>query len=443
VFIERKFEFSCKEELLSCRGHDCPYCTKAVTRSDEHLLKRHLRFAIHYTEGDTNKFSIPCYCPDVKQSKRSHWHCTKCKKVIHRSDDFRTHLGKHDEKTSNLDTLHVSDSKGDTKLLCQKCGLLFTTSSNLRRHERQQHGSQEQPMLCIDQKNGIYVTPKNPHGARLPIHVCKCFESQTFLCELESCRDFMGIATRSGNPGKECHHLERTRNAQVYSPPPALRNDSLQEMVEKGLISKSRQEDCMSLKQKAFLAEVDCVFPVFWGDYGLSERYIYFSVYTGQKDNWCMFARTHVTFDTKSGKWHCQCRGTKNRLSCVHRYLSMWWIFQERPQLVQNATETNADEIEDMEELVLETEDAEDKHHPKNTCMSVITMTNYFWNCKRIPEQLPDDLSTKEKPLPEKFEPNEKKCPYCPGPTPPDLVLKLITRHATVYGIFTVNKGTI
>ncbi|KAG9283629.1 HMG domain-containing protein 3-like [Astyanax mexicanus] len=27
-------------------------------------------------------------------------------------------------------------------------------------------------MLCIDQKNGIYVTPKNPHGARLPIHVC-------------------------------------------------------------------------------------------------------------------------------------------------------------------------------------------------------------------------------------------------------------------------------
>ena len=54
----------------------------------------------------------------------------------------------------------------------------------------------------------------------------KCFDLRTFLCELESCRDFMGIATRSENPGKECHHLERTRNAQVYSPLPPLHNDT-------------------------------------------------------------------------------------------------------------------------------------------------------------------------------------------------------------------------
>ncbi|KAI4874700.1 hypothetical protein NFI96_001267 [Prochilodus magdalenae] len=92
--------------------------------------------------------------------------------------------------------------------------------------------------------------------------------------------------------------------------------------------------------------------------------------------------------------------------------------------------------------MVMETEDTEDSNHSEKTCTSVITMTNYFWNSKRIPEQLPHDLSTTEKPLPERFEPQEKKCPYCPGPSPPDLVeLKCITRHAMVYGMFTMNKG--
>lgn len=116
----------------------------------------------------------------------------------------------------------------------------------------------------------------------------------------------------------------------------------------------------------------------------------------------------HVSHLTQSGKWHCQCRGTKNRQSCVHRYISMWWIFQERPQLAQNAIETNAEEIEEM---VMETEDTGDSNHSEKTCTSVITMTNYFWNSKRIPEQLPHDLSTTEKPLPERFEPQGKKVP--------------------------------
>jgi len=79
---------------------------------------------------------------------------------------------------------------------------------------------------------------------RLPIHVQKSSVIKYFACEVESCMDFMGIAANSGNPGKECFHLERTRTATSYSPPEALCNESLQEMIEKGLISKTRQEEC-------------------------------------------------------------------------------------------------------------------------------------------------------------------------------------------------------
>ncbi|XP_016402574.1 uncharacterized protein LOC107735388, partial [Sinocyclocheilus rhinocerous] len=206
----------------------------------------------------------------------------------------------------------------------------------------------------------------------------------------------MSIAANSGNPGKECFHLERTRTATSYSPPPALRNESLQEMQEKGLCSKSRLEECTAVNQQAYSEDIDCVFPIFWGEHGLSERYIYFSVYTGQKDNWCKFGRTVCTFDSKT----------------------------EHPQLLQNAVDTSNEDIEDVEEMISA---ADDVHQHSRS--SIIMETNYFWSSKRIPEDLPVDLTTAEKPVPENFEPLEVQCPYCPGPSPPDLGNKiLITR---------------
>ncbi|XP_016300957.1 uncharacterized protein LOC107657414 [Sinocyclocheilus anshuiensis] len=83
---------------------------------------------------------------------------------------------------------------------------------------------------------------------------------------------------------------------------------------------------------------------------------------------------------------------------------------------------------------------ADDVHQHSRS--SIIMETNYFWSSKRIPEELPVDLTTAEKPVPENFEPLEVQCPYCPGPSPPDLGNKiLITRQATVYGIFKQFKG--
>ncbi len=161
-------------------------------------------------------------------------------------------------------------------------------------------------MICIDSVNGIYVTTKESHGMRLPIQVQKSSVLKYFACEVQACTDFMSIAANSGNPGKECFHLERTRTATSYSPPTALCNESLQEMQEKGLCSKSRLEECTAVNQQACSEDIDCVFPIFWGEHGLSERYVYFSVYTGQKDNWCKFERTVCTFDSKTGTAHAE-----------------------------------------------------------------------------------------------------------------------------------------
>lgn len=44
----------------------------------------------------------------------------------------------------------------------------------------------------------------------------------------------------------------------------------------------------------------------------------------------------------------CLCRGSKHRLNCVHRYVSMWWVYQERPSLLKNFLITSLEEIEDL-----------------------------------------------------------------------------------------------
>ncbi|XP_067227090.1 uncharacterized protein [Chanodichthys erythropterus] len=302
-----------------------------------------------------------------------------------------------------------------------------------------QHGL-DQPMLCIDEKNAIYVTPKELHGPRVPIHIIKSLLLGKLYCESEICRDMAKIAARSGHPGTECHHLQRTNSAQRYIPPPPLNTTSLDQMLNKGLMSKLRVEESKDLLLKACEEEVDCVFPIFWGEYGLAQTYIYFSVFTNLKDNWCQLGRTIVTFDTHSGKWHCPCRGSKPRLSCVHRCVCMWWVFQEHPSWLKDNSIASPEEIEDIEE---NEEDRDDDRKPSNeTASAVIKMTEYLMRCKKIPETLPQESTVREMVIPQSFVPKETKCPYCPGPCYPNLsdaILK--TKCGTIYGLFSVHKG--
>ncbi|XP_067303075.1 uncharacterized protein si:ch211-10d23.5 isoform X2 [Pseudorasbora parva] len=257
-----------------------------------------------------------------------------------------------------LETLQTDGEDRTTgyKSACQKCGIHFTTTSNLRRHERLQHGQEQQPMLCIDAKNAIYVTPKDLHGPRVPIHIRKSFALQIVLCELEECWDFMKAQAQRGNPGKECRHLVRTHHARPYAPPPPLCLNSLEQMADKHVLSEPEKQECQGMNSRACLEGVDCVYPIFWEEHELSERCVYFSVYTGLKDKWCQFGRTRVSFDTKSGNWKCLCEHKRDR--CVHKYLSMWWLFQERPELLRNALDISAESVDVLEEVELDAEEA-------------------------------------------------------------------------------------
>ena len=115
-----------------------------------------------------------------------------------------------------------------------------------------------------------------------------------------------------------------------------LNQTTLEEMVNKGLVSTARSEECLDLEKKASLDGTLCVYPVFFADHGFSERYVYYSVFTGNTDSWCLFGRTRVTFETNTGQWHCHCRQTQTISRRIHRVLAMWRTFQENTPILVN-----------------------------------------------------------------------------------------------------------
>ncbi|MGH0152716.1 UNVERIFIED_CONTAM: hypothetical protein FKN15_023200, partial [Acipenser sinensis] len=171
----------------------------------------------------------------------------------------------------------------------------------------------------------------------------KSFTAQTLDCELEECREFMALANRSGNPGMECCHLQRTVHSLPYSPPNQLCQHSLDSLLSKGLKSNFRKDECASMASQASIEGACAVYPLLYDAHG----FFYFSVYTGKQDYWCRFGRTKVTFDTKTGHWYCQCKGSKKMSFCVHRYLSMWWIYQEKQEVLCETVSKSLAENED------------------------------------------------------------------------------------------------
>ncbi|XP_041844550.1 uncharacterized protein LOC121642123 [Melanotaenia boesemani] len=302
--------------------------------------------------------------------KSQHWHRPSVPAVIQRKHNFLAHLRFHGftllDKKHVTETEYIEDADPMEHKMkpfpCSACPSSFLTSSSLRRHELEKHDEASEPIILVDQERGLFVTAQDKCGPRTIIHVCKSYDNQSFNCEVPACREYMSMAT-----GKECIHLERLKHYRVQQPPPFLKKSSIDDMLEKGLISNHTKDQCCVMHAKAAKDNTAAVFPVFFEEHGYSGKKVYFSVYTGQLESWCVFGRVRVTFDLASGMWMCRCKATKKRM-CVHIYLSMSWIFQERPGLLKNdcdAVMSSDAEDEGVEAELMESA-ADDEDEAKN-----------------------------------------------------------------------------
>ncbi|TKS92552.1 Homeodomain-interacting protein kinase 2 [Collichthys lucidus] len=146
--------------FLACASSECVYCRDKILANKDHLQKKHLRVAVYFLENNQEKTST--------QQQR---------------------------KSNNLteDTMDNLDSK-EEHLTCPQCTAVLSAPKSLKRHIRDVHNIETTPMLCIDIRNRIYVTPKYDHSATVPIHVIINTSTPKIDCEVEKCRKCMQIA---------------------------------------------------------------------------------------------------------------------------------------------------------------------------------------------------------------------------------------------------------
>jgi len=70
----------------------------------------------------------------------------------------------------------------------------------------------------------------------------------------------------------------------------------------------------------------------------------------------------------------------------------MWWLFQEKPLLFSCQTDPNAQDSA-VDERV---RDVADTEMATLASTDIQDLTDYLWRQKRVQENLPQDLSTKE-----------------------------------------------
>ncbi|XP_034456560.1 uncharacterized protein LOC117770875 isoform X3 [Hippoglossus hippoglossus] len=124
---------------------NCPLCLKSVQATEKHLMKRHYRFAVHFIEGGTEKFVVPCFCTEKAQG-RSHWHCPCCIKIIHRKSNFEAHLSKQ-----HADAIYILQQSQDavSQLEFQHPELIPKGESQVRGQSLKAENDQDSPVSII------------------------------------------------------------------------------------------------------------------------------------------------------------------------------------------------------------------------------------------------------------------------------------------------------
>ena len=115
-------------------------------------------------------------------------------------------------------------------------------------------------------------------------------------------------------------------------------------------------ERCIALNDAAMCESVPLI-SVFNPGITQSDRYIFMSIWTGERHHYSTFGRTMVRFDKEMShttSLFCQC--SKARRGCIHKSIAKWYLLQTCPQLFKTdkcETTCKNDEHSDDEDFTV------------------------------------------------------------------------------------------
>eukprot|EP00795_Rhopilema_esculentum_P004137 gene4136-20321_t len=293
------------------------------------------------------------------------------------------------------------------------------SKKNIKRHMKTIHNTEFLfTAVCCDREKGLYMVKRSQHGGiGFPVHVLKkinYIDGVAVNCEVDSCRDEMSIAARSGMKGRECQHLLLVNNALF---PESLQLDveflrNLGNQQGKNVLKANTIESCIDKQEEALANQAQ--FVVEWDD----TNHLHLSIYDGTFTRFLVKSRLVVTYKKLENRLDCRCRLT--RVFCLHKAIALWYLHQTNKlssDSVDLSTTSDKCESNSGESLVNDAVlnyNLDKMIYPPEEEDTILKMVDYMKRFKKVPFPLPNDAKAiKKEKLLIVYKPKENDCYRC------------------------------
>lgn len=119
-----------------------------------------------------------------------------------------------------------------------------------------------------------------------------------------------------------------------------------------------------------------------------------------------------MSFNIDRNMWHCPC--TKPHISCFHKSIAKWHIFQTHRDLIEPSESSSCSKDASRTGKGKST----NRNSAKSAQGDIKRSVDYIYTQKKIPAELPEDLTNTVCEFPAHLFPVEttcEVCPRCPG----------------------------
>ncbi|XP_044058674.1 uncharacterized protein LOC122879066 [Siniperca chuatsi] len=305
------------------------------------------------------------------------------------------------------------------KIKCPMCNL-YLNKKNLRKHKLRKHLISEKDITakdhlrsqCVDSHNGVYAVAKSYKATAIPVHVIKKKSGSThkMVCEEDRCEVISDFQRRSGMPNSQCPHLRSVDFCFTRASREDLKPGVLEELVDNKWIGKDMGAKCLNHRDQATQSRAPLVTLVDLG----GSHCLYLSVFEPKVSQYSKLGRLFVTYNVKGRLWHCDC--SRGRISCLHKCIAKWYLFQTNKQLFSSHAERDAplrfSELTEPTET--STENSPGTVYPLRE-EGLKEMAKYIYNQKKLPTTFPENITQSEIHFSKFLVPAETVCQECPG----------------------------